>query len=470
MKIDKRMPQFSSDDTVVCRSKADTNYIETKIQNLKSKTANSDNKTTVEDWLDYKPFRSELQKLPKEQRDAIVDSIAESLSQNAAISSDLNGIFQSKLYYFSKKFALDLVGDKSKSATDLAVAVRNGKNIPIILGSGNLQDADQSKTEDSTGAVPPFGFSYKILDPITVPENSKVGDAYAKKVGWTYEGAPFLANAKVTVLEPLGNLISHDKSPNYSALKKDGKLTGMMIIGSNLSSGHAGLVDEYLTYYQNAGFDFKEPKAIDAVSFFKTSVQSGELDYLIKEAHSDGDEKNLFRANRYGKLYEGSLTKKDGTKEVVYLLAPDANKSEGKLISNQEFGSWIRSRAKDQPLVYFNASCNSTRKVISEIAATHSSNFVPIPTASSVLTFSDSEGNGTRQMLQAFREGKSYESIRSSLQRTANFQKGEDRFIFPDEKDYDDKIRKNLRMNLDVEVTVRDKSGNEVHIDENIDH
>lgn len=470
MKIDKRMPHYAPDDTLACRSSFDQKYLEARMQNLKNKTANSDSKTTIEDWLAYKPFKSEFQKLPKEQRDAIVDSIAESLSQNAAVSSDLNGIFQSKLYYFAKKFALDLVGDKSKSATDLAVAARNGKNIPIILGSGDLQDASRSTMEDSTGAASTFGFSYKALDPIAVPEGAKVGETLLKKVNWSYEGAPFSADAKITVLEPLGNLIAKDKSPNYSALKKDGKLTGMMVIGSNLSSGHARLVDEYLTYYQNAGFEFKEAKPVDAVSFFKTSVQSGELDYLIKEAHSDGDEKNLFRANKYGKLYEGTMTKKDGSKEVVYLLSPDSTKTDAKLISNQEFGSWIRSRGKDQPLVYFNASCSSTRKVISEVAATHSSNFIPIPSASSVLTFSDTEGNGTRQMLQAFRDGKSYDNIRTALQKSANYQKGEDRFIFPDEKDYDEKIRKNLRMNLDIEVSVKDKSGNEVHIDENIDH
>ncbi|HEY8270402.1 MAG TPA: hypothetical protein VIG33_05895 [Pseudobdellovibrionaceae bacterium] len=265
-------------------------------------------------------------------------------------------------------------------------------------------------------------------------------------------------------------MISKDNAPNYAALKKDGKLTGIMIVGSNLSSGHSYVVDEYLTYYQNQGFEFKPTRPIEAISFFQKSVETGEADYLIKEAHSDGDERNLFRANKYGKLFEGSLIKKDGTKEVIYLIAPDDEKKDSKHISNQEFGSWIRSRGKDQPLIYLNASCNSERKVISEIAAAHSSNFIPIPSATSVLTFTDSDNSGEKQFLQSLRNEKSYEDIRASIQKTKAYQKGEDHFLFPDEKDYDDKIRKNLIMNLDFEVKIKDAAGHELQIDESIDH
>jgi hypothetical protein len=471
LKIDQRMPSTNTlDESNTCKSKIDLLLVDKKIEALKNIAATVDRKTTIEDWIEYKPFKADFQKLPKQQRDAIVDGIAESLSQNAASSPELEGVFQSKLYYFSKKYALDLVGDKAKSATDLAMAVKRGQNIPIVLGSGSIQDSSQLKYENSVDSKNLFGFSFKTLDPIPLPERPKVGDKTSKLVSWQYEGHKYSAETTSTVLEPLGNLISKDKSPNYSALKKDGKLTGMMIIGNNLSAGHSYIVDGYLTYYQNQGFEFKEAKPIDAVAFFEKSIKSGEVDYLIKEAHSDGDEKNLFRANTYGKLYEGSLSKKDGTKEVVYLVAPDQAKMESKLISNQEFGSWVRGRGKEQPLVYLNASCSSARKVISEIAATHSSNFVPIPSGSSVVTFSDSVDNGERQILQSFRSGESYDDIRASLQKTKNYQKGEDRFIFPDEKDYDEKIRENLKMNLDIEVKVKDSSGKEIHIDESIDH
>lgn len=470
LKIDKRMPDYKSDESQTCRSTSENKNIEYTIKKFKEKASDTDGRTTVEDWIAYRPFAADLQKLPKEEKEAIVDSIAESLSQNAAASTDLSGVFQSKLYYFSKKFALDLVGEKSKSATDLAIAVRNGQSVPIVLGSGDLQESTVFAHENTVNAESRYGFKYKTFDPLAVKKDGQVGDVTTKKIDWKHDGQSYSAEAKTTILEPLKNLIAPDKSPNYAALKKDGKLTGMMVIGTNLSASQAGLVDQYLTYYQNAGYKFKAAKPVDAVSFFKTSIQSGELDYLIKEAHSDGDEKNLFRANKHGKVFEGTLTKKDGTQEVVYLLTPEEGKKESKLISNHEFGSWVRSRSKDQPMVYFNASCTSVRKVISEISATHSANFTPIPSDSTVRTFRDTEDNGTRQMLQAFREGKNYDGIREALQKSANYKKGEDRFLFPDEKSYDDRVRKNLEMSFDVEVSVKDKAGNEVHLDENIEH
>jgi len=470
-KIDRRLPdEYSEDEANICRAGMENLTIESKLRTLKSLAATVDQRTTGDDWTEYKPFKSEIKKLPASEREAIVDGIAESMSQNAGNSAELKGVFQSKLYYFSKKYALGLAGEKSKSATDLAVAVRDGRNVPIIMGSGDIKGASAVAYEDVPDMNNVYGFSYKILDPIEMDKKAKVGTKVTKKVSWQHDGQNFSADTKTTVLEPLGNMIPKDKAPNYSALKKDGKLTGMMIVGNNLSSGHYNVVDEYVTYYSNQGFEFKEAKDIDAVTFFKDSVKSGELDYLIKEAHSDGDEKNLFRANTHGKLLEGSLTKPDGTKEVIYLLAPDAQKTGSKLISNQEFGSWIRDREKDQPLVYLNASCNSARKVISEIAATHSPNFLPIPSESSVRTFADNENSGERQILQSFRDGKNYEGIRDSLKQSENFKKGEDKFIFPDEEKYDKSIRDNLIMNLDIEIKVKDAKGNEVHIDQNVDH
>lgn len=471
-KLDKRIPKdVAFDESNVCKSEGEKYFDKQKIEHLKIKTTQPDLRTTTQDWAEYKPFKNELRKLPDSEREAIVDGIAESLSQNAGSSADLSGVFQSKLYYFSKKHALEVMGGKAKPATDLALAVRDGKSIPIVMGSGEIGGGNKSPYEDVLESdMGQFGFNYKVLDPIEMSKNDKVGTKVSRTVSWQHDGQKFTAETQTTLLEPLGKLIPKDKAPNYAALKKDGKLTGMMIIGSNLSSGHASIVDEYVTYYQNQGFEFKPAEKVDAISQFKKSVQSGELDYLIKEAHSDGDEKNLFRANTSGKLYTGTMTKPDGVKEVIYLMAPDEQDTKSKLISNQEFGSWIRDRKKDQPLFYLNASCNSARKVISEVSAAHSENFLPIPSESSVRVFTDSERSGERQILQSFREGKDYAEMRASLDSSGNHQKGEDKFVFPNEERYDKVIRDNLKMNLDVEVKVKDSSGKEIHMDENVDH
>lgn len=471
LKIDKKLPKnIPQDESNVCRDHSEKTEVSFALGDLKSLTADQDKKTTTESWLIFKPFTAELQKLPKAELDAIVDGMAETMSVNAATTPEFDGVFQSKLYYFAKKWALDFVGESVKPTTDLAISIRGGETVPIALGSGEVANPSLIQREDELDGKSSFGFEFKTFDPLKMSETAPIGSVSTKSIAWSHDNLPYSAEAKITVLEPLANLISRAPAPDYAALKKDGKLTGMMIVGSNLSFGSSRLVDEYLTYYQNEGFEFKPAKQVDALAMFKKSVQSGELDYLVKEAHSDGDERNLFRANRFGKLLEGTLQRPDGTKEVIYLLAEDENRKESKLISNQDFGSWIRARGKNEPLIYINASCSSARKVISEIAAAHSPNFIPIPSDSSVLTFVNFAGNGTRSILEGFRDGKDFGMIRQDLEQTANFKKGKDIFLFPNEPAYDEQIRKNLKMNLDIEYTVKDSSGKEVHIDENIDH
>lgn len=479
-RLDTKIPQ-TGEEALACKSESEKSALKNIITTFKQKaTYTENNKTSVEDWLVYKPFWRELKALPKEEKENLIDGVAESLSQAGSTTEDLNGLFQSKLYYFSKKWAMGLFGEKPKDATDFAVAIRNGKSIPIILASGQLNSATKP-TNEFLFEEAPYGFQYKVLPPFLIPEKSKVGDEIKKDFAWSYNGEKYTAETKLKVLEPLASLIPKDKSPNYSAMKKDGKFSGMMVVGSSLSH-QAGLVDGYLTYYQNEGFEFGPPKTVSTIDFFKDKVQSGEIKYLIKESHSDGDEKNLFRANKTGKLLEGVKKGPNGLVETIYLLGPEEDKpSSGQnsspvpqrtaLISNQEFGRWVRSRPKETPLVYFNGSCNSVRKVLAEVAASHSSNFIPIATASSVYTFSDSEKNGTRQMIDAFRKGRDYEGIRAALKKSEHYgnQSG-DVYIFPDEKEYDARVRKNLKMNIDVETDVKDKNGNILNIDENVDH
>lgn len=309
---------------------------------------------------------------------------------------------------------------------------------------------------------------YRPLSAIAIAENPKVGTKITNNYQWQTNGSIYHANASLKVLEPLGKIISGAKSPDYKAMKKDGKLVGLMIAG--ISGSDVTDVDGFISMYEDEGFEFKDPHPVNTLDFFKSKIKTGEIDYLIKQAHSDGDEKNLFRAARSGTLIEGSRRRKDGIKEVMYLLMPDEKKTDSVLISNQEFGSWVRSRKNDQPLFYLNASCHSIRKVISEVEAAHSSNFVPIPSASLVGFFRDDETNGTYQIINALRREKNYDEIRSGLEKSETFKNGWDHFLFPDDKQYDSEIRQNLQMNLDIVVSVKDKAGKKVNLDENLDH
>ena len=78
----------------------------------------------------------------------------------------------------------------------------------------------------------------------------------------------------------------------YGAIKK---MTGLVIVGSSLRSFSRTLLENYVSYFEREGFYFSSLDVEDFETFFKDSISSCELDYFLKESHSDGDERNVFR-------------------------------------------------------------------------------------------------------------------------------------------------------------------------------
>ena len=127
-------------------------------------------------------------------------------------------------------------------------------------------------------------------------------------------------------------------------------MVGLVMTGTSLGSSQtASTMNEYLAYYEKEGFEFSKEKKKDqkeisnVTEFLKQQVESGELKYLIKEAHSDGDDKNLFRMSTKANLLVGVNRK---TIEKIYLAIPSPADNNSTLLSNQEFGQWIREREK----------------------------------------------------------------------------------------------------------------------------
>jgi len=470
--FEKKMPfKWSTDESKICQSQEDKTIIKTKFDGLKSWASNSGIFITIDDLSEYKPFKNEFLNLSTENRLAILDGLAENLSLSAGKSFELTGVFQSKLKIFAKKYIRRMMGENAKVATDLAVAMRSGSYVPIALSTESIEDGFISEYEDIESNSKIFGFDYKVFNKIKLPKTTAlIGTESSKQISWVHEDKDYIGEIRTKVLPPLANLIPVEKSPNYAAIKRDKKLTGMMIIGSNLAFDQAEIVDEYITYFENSDFEFDEPQNVSALDFFKNKVISGELDYLIKEAHSDGDEKNLILMNKVGKMLIGKKLKKDGTLEIIYLIYPVQNDYNSVRVSNEEFGEWVRARGVDSFLYYLNASCSSERKVISEIAAVRSPNFVPFPSVSTVMTFLDTKDNGTRHVLTGIRNGKTYEEIRKKLQSSENYKLGKDKFLFPDDPVFETVIRKNLIRNIQVEATMRDSTGKEIFLDQFTDH
>ncbi|MEZ0390661.1 MAG: hypothetical protein ACAH59_00495, partial [Pseudobdellovibrionaceae bacterium] len=415
-------------------------------------------------------FRRDLDQLPESEKNAMIENITESLSQRAVSDPALAGTFQSKLHYFSKKYAMSLFGKDAKTASDLALAINNGEQNPVILSSSHIKGVDgRDPSVDIVQDPLRYGFHFARLPAIDLPNSAPIGKVEKNSISWETASGKHSAEIESKALQKLSDIVAKDTAPPYQKFMGDQKLTGMMVIGENLSR-HAGLADTYVSYYQEREYEFSDPKEVSTLEFMKPKIESGQVDYLIKEAHSDGDENNLFRASDKATLLEGRKKLPDGKEEIIYLLGPSQNSKSSQLISNQDFGAWIRARKNDQPIAYFNSSCSSTRKVISEIGAVHSENFIPYPSAGSVYTFSVSENNGMKKMMDGFLDQKSYDQIRQQISNTANYKNGSDQFLFPDDPAYDREIRANLKMNWDTKITVKDASGKVQNIDENIDH
>jgi len=278
------------------------------------------------------------------------------------------------------------------------------------------------------------------------------------EVRWTHQGKKYIAKNKVNVLQNK-TVVSTNPSPPYDDLWADREFNGMVVAGSNLGGPQsASTMNEYVAYYQSQGFEFgKEPKTVEQFSkYFSNAISSGRIDFFLKEAHSDGDEKNLFRVDESSKILTGTKKTGKGT-ETVELVFPSGGANQTRLISNHEFGEMIRSRdtAKKGPLVYFNASCWSKTKAINELEAAQSTKLINIPTLTVAHTFTTAETDAARLMLQAFRDGKSYQGIREAMTKNEGYKNGTgDVFLFPDEDRYRTHILDVLKTPLKIDTKI----------------
>ena len=110
-------------------------------------------------------------------------------------------------------------------------------------------------------------------------------------------------------------------SPDYESIWKDGKMTGLVIVGSSLRSFSKTLLENYFSYFEEQGFEFSSLPVSDFQSFLKEKMAC-ELDYFIKESHSDGDERNVFRFDLTNSVVKAVRQAGENREEVVYLAFP----------------------------------------------------------------------------------------------------------------------------------------------------
>lgn len=382
--------------------------------------------------------------LPLEQRSDLAETAADQMVFTAADSAELNQIFPSKVYKFAEAKMKDALKVPFDEMTDITV-VRDGENLKYIqLGVSAFEGSKETVA----------GFHQKLLRTKAVAELPS--GKSAENFNWDYAGKKYSAEIGVNKQKLEREIVAANKSPNYEEMWKRKNFSGVVIAGVNMAPGLTeGVMKQYIDYYTGQDFTFAPPVVNKDIPKFLQSKVSGPepMHYFVKEAHSDGDEKNLFRLGKEGKILVGTK-KSNGKTETIDLIYPTSN-SDSTLLSNQEFGKWMKEReAKGGPeLVYLNSSCWSKSKAAYEISAAATPKFINIPTTTMMYTFSNHENNVMWATIEGLRKKKSYEQIREMMKKNEKYSsKNANVFIFPDEEDYKKKVTDVIKVPIDIDA------------------
>ncbi len=457
-------PVSTVNQSQLCRTPAETaKLVEQAFQYANDFRGLLGDESHLEDWNQLAFYAPLFSQNPQKQ-DLLAESIGLSITNAAA--REYPGIFYSKLYKFVAQGVAPLVGKKPISFSDFTL-VREGvlRIKPVILGTDDM-DADNDNAKEK------FGFFKKQLGSFEIERSDEEGQNQWPEhlqTSWKHNGDTFEVSPQIA-LSGKKNFIKQDPAAPYAELWADQKLTGLVMTGSSMGpTASRNVMDEYIFYWQSQGFEVSSPEPINDVSqFLEQKIHSGEVDYFIKEAHSDGDEKNLFRFDSQSSLMKATKTLPDGRREVVYLLYPSKAQGETQLLSNNDFGSWIRDREQNKQgsLVYFNTSCFSAPKAVNEIQEAGSAKLINIPTINVAKTFSNNpDVSAQRQMFDAFRNQKTYSEMRDSMAETKERGANKSHFIFPDEEEYADRVIKKVALPLNIQLNLK-KNGKPWNIDE----
>jgi len=421
-------------------------------------------RATLDAWRDIVLWTPLLRLLSPSTKASHIERLGLFLAEGAADTKEYSQLFVCLLYSLASNAVKPWFGEKPLEIVDVDYVREGDRVTPVVLANLPI-DGDPA-------TLTPYGFSLKRLPSLEIGAKKSAGTwLMHQEVTFTHGVRQY----KTTIDMKQGREgapVELREGPDYPALWKDGKLHGVVVVGSSLRDYATTTMDEYVSYYQRNGFEFSEGRvAVGSLpAFLEEQIKKGSADYLIKEAHSDGDRKNLFRVDARGAVLRG--VRKDSRGKVIEsvdLLFPESDRREGietRLISNQDFGAWIRNR--DTPLIYFNTSCWSINKALHELTAAQSPLLVDIPSTGVTRVFRDQDTSGEYAMLESLRLKRSYDEMRRALEGTANFkERGSDHFLFPSlsDKEYQARIVDVLKTPLDVRIETRDSAGKVVVLD-----
>ena len=413
--------------------------------------------------------------VPKDEMADIVDSLAETLVEETLKS--VPNVDRSKLYQFGVKEVLKQLGLPTKDKIDSSLKLdtegifSDSANDNIfqlsIFGNKNLSVGTLSSDGELT-----IHYDRKINTPIGTFSNLIVdvgrfeGERHAEfRLRGVLDGKD-LGKMRATFKSKRAESSTYDfaPKPNYEDIWKDGTLNGVILISDNLASSDT-VTDNYINYFSRNGYKFEPGKTVGTASFVESTFSENEVDFAIKEAHSAGSDR-FFTSSSRSTLLVGEKDLGNNRKERIQILSPI--RGGGFVSFNNRMLAESISRRNRESFLYFNTTCRSEGAAKNEIAAVGSKRITVIPSKSGVRTFTNQQPSGIRYILDTLRVGGSYQDIRNRMtELDSNFEsRGKDRFIFPDDRDYEWLLNKRSRYSVSTEVEFFDVDGKVVDRDQ----
>jgi hypothetical protein len=245
---------------------------------------------------------------------------------------------------------------------------------------------------------------------------------------------------------------------DYAGMWKDKKLTGLIFAGSNMGSGDAGahyVMNEYKSYYRSKGFRFSQPKEIkNFEKYIGEEIRNGQLDYIVKEAHSQGGSASLVRLSKEGQIATGRKKLADGKEEVVNIFYPNQRNMQTKtqdfLFSTVAEDIAERSRLGGKQLFFLDTSCSGIYPACALATTTQDPNLVVAGSNMGLSTFTDTPESPIYHVLEGLRKGKAFSQIKEAMvQHNAE---DDGIYIFPHEAQWTQAVHSGNNRAIEVKA------------------
>lgn len=408
--------------------------------------------------------------LPKSRETQIVRTLASLLARR--LEDRFPGAYAPKLYQFGKRVIRRQLGIETQTLTDFVVTRDDGRPAFHLFSTDPIRAGERESSYD-----PDSGLHILELEGVKARDVSKLGSTQKalirSQVEWTTGGRSYRAEYEVIPGPTAERAAPAIRTLDYESQWQDGKYTGLVMPGQNMERFGTTVLNEYRSYYEAAGFHFGKPKpVVDFKRFLQGEVESGRLDYWLKEAHAEGDDRVLTKVVNEGSIVTGVRKLPKGREEVIHLYYARALSAEKAVpLEYTEISGWLnqrQERASGSQLAYIDTSCFGLTSACHLMSEAATPKLVVIGTTQQAETFTHEEGTALIPILDGLRSRATFPEIRRELRaQSESYREGnENLYRFPDETEWKDVVRGEMRRILKVHTKVTDSEGKPYSIED----